>query len=193
MSTIVDKKKRSRLSADQARSLIFSSARHAFSRAGYDSVGVREIAASADIDPAMVSRLFGSKEALFAQIAEEAFSLEAPFDGPLDQIGSRITDHLLQPIIKDNEPEFDEFQFLLRSIGSPSAAPILSRALHNGFIVPLSRKLSTDAAEERAALATAYVIGFAVLRVALYEPSLVRPKSSSVASLLAQALQACLE
>ncbi len=36
----------------------------------------------AEIDPAMVSRLFGSKEAVFTEIANAAFSLEPAFDGP---------------------------------------------------------------------------------------------------------------
>jgi hypothetical protein len=52
------------------------------------------------------------------------------------------------------------------------AAPILSAALHADFIRPLSKRMSGADAEARAALVTAYVLGFAVLRAALGSPAL---------------------
>ncbi|WP_081477039.1 helix-turn-helix domain-containing protein [Sphingomonas sp. PAMC 26605] len=44
----------------------------AFTRAGYDALGVREIAESAGTDATIVIRLFGSKAGLFATSAESA-------------------------------------------------------------------------------------------------------------------------
>jgi AcrR family transcriptional regulator len=168
MSTGVDNGPRpKRLSAAESRSRISSAARSAFARAGYDAVGVREIAAAACVDPAMVPRLFGSKAALFAEIADGAFALEPTFEGPLKGLGMRVAHHLLGPIRKSGPGVFDEFAFLLRSAGSAIAAPILSAALHAHFVKPLSRRMSGEAAEARAALVTAYVLGFAVMRVAL--------------------------
>lgn len=84
MSTGVDnKRRRPRLSAEQSRARILAAARIALTRAGYDTVGVREIAEMAGVDPAMVPRLFGSKEAVFTEIADGAFSLEPSFEGPI--------------------------------------------------------------------------------------------------------------
>ena len=48
--------------AAATRQAILDSARWCFSRDGYDQVGVRDIAARAGADPALVNRYFGSKE-----------------------------------------------------------------------------------------------------------------------------------
>jgi AcrR family transcriptional regulator len=193
MPTVVDNRGRApRLSAAESRARILNAARIAFTRAGYDTVGVREIAAAAGVDPAMVPRLFGSKEALFTEIANGAFGLEPAFEGPTEGLGERVARHLLGPIPKDDPEAFDEFQFLLRSVGSPVAAPILSAALHADFIQPLSKRTSGADAEARAALVTAYVLGFAVLRAALGSPSIDAAAPGLIERRLGAAIQAAL-
>lgn len=193
MSTSVDNNARSpRLSAAESRAKILNAARIAFTRAGYDTVGVREIAAAAGVDPAMLPRLFGSKEALFREIADHAFSLEPAFVGPIEALGAEVARHLTQPIDQNVDPDaFDEFAFLLRSVGSPVAAPILSAALQESFIRPLGERMSNSDAEARAALITAYVLGFAVLRVGLASKVLVDGGGEAVSDRLAEAIQAC--
>jgi AcrR family transcriptional regulator len=193
MSTSVDNPGRlPRLSAAESRARILAAARAAFTRAGYDTVGVREIAAAAGVDPAMVPRLFGSKETLFSEIAHGAFSLEPAFEGPVEGLGERIARHLLGPIPKADPEAFDEFQFLLRSVGSPVAAPILSVALHADFIRPLSKRMSGADAEARAALITAYVLGFAVLRAAIGSPAIDAASPGLIEKRLGAAIQAAL-
>ena len=193
MSTSVDKGRRpARLSAAESRARILAAARSAFTRAGYDTVGVREIAADAGVDPAMLPRLFGSKEALFAEIANGAFSLEPAFEGPLEGLGGRVARHLLGPIEQPPSAGFDEFAFLLRSVGSPVAAKILSRALHAHFVKPLAQRMSGADAELRAALITSYVLGFAVLRAALGSPAIDGGDSELIVLRLGKAIQDCL-
>lgn len=167
-------------------------ARLAFTRAGYDTVGVREIAGAAGVDPAMVPRLFGSKAALFTRVAREAFSLEPAFSGPTEGLGARVAAHLLGPMTVPEPASFDEFSFLLRSVGSPAAAPILAAALHEDFVLPLSRRLGGAEAEARAALATACVLGFAVLRAGLGSPALDDAPRGLLVARLGQAIQDCL-
>ncbi|NIE84233.1 MULTISPECIES: TetR family transcriptional regulator [unclassified Burkholderia] len=197
MSTTVDKKSSAprapRLSAAQSRERILDAARLAFTRAGYDTVGVREIAAEAGVDPAMVPRLFGSKENLFALIADQAFGLEPAFEGPPDGLGERVARHLLGPLDTAEPEGFDEFAFLLRSVGSPAAAPILSAALHRDFVAALSARLGGADAEARAALITAYVLGFAVLRAGLGSPALEAAQAELIAAKLGAAIQACVD
>lgn len=193
MSTTVDNGgRRVRLSATESRARILAAARLAFTRAGYDTVGVREIAAAAGVDPAMVPRLFGSKEALFTIIANEAFELEPAFDGPLDGLGERVAGYLVQPLAVTAPNEFDEFVFLLRSVGSPAAAPILSAALHAGFIEPLAGRFTGQQAQARAALVTSYILGFAVLRVGLGSAAVENADRKMLARLLGEAIQVCL-
>jgi AcrR family transcriptional regulator len=61
-------------SAAATRAAILDSALRAFSRAGYDGVGTREIARDAGVTAMLVNRYFGSKEALFAAAVEVAFA-----------------------------------------------------------------------------------------------------------------------
>lgn len=195
MSTTVDKDSSSgrarRIPAAETRARILETARTMFCRAGFDQLGVRELAAAAGVDPAIVIRLFGSKEALFAAAADGAFALEPPFDGPADGLGLRIARHLTGKV--DEAPDgFDEFRFLLRSAASPTAAPILSAALHAGFVGPLARHLGGRDAEARAALLTACILGFATLRVALGSPALEEGEAGGLAERLGTVLQACL-
>jgi AcrR family transcriptional regulator len=193
MSTTVDRQKRNpRLSAAESRARILAAARLAFTRAGYDTVGVREIAAAAGCDPTILLRLFGSKQALFAAIANGAFSLEPAFEGPKKGLGARVAQHLLGPIKKADPEVFDEFQFLLRSVGSPVAAPILSETLHGSFITPLSKRMSGSDAPAKAALITAYVLGFAVLRAGVGSPVLEAANPDLVIAKLGRAIQDCL-
>ena len=194
MSTTVDNGRRPvRLSAAESRARILAAARRAFTRAGYDTVGVREIAADAGVDPAMLPRLFGSKEILFAEIANGAFSLEPAFEGPLHGLGARVARHLLGPIEKPPAADFDEFAFLLRSVGSPVAASILSQALHAHFVKPLAERMDGAEAELRAALITSYVLGFAVLRAALRSPAIDHGDPELIVMRLGKAIQDCLD
>lgn len=171
---------------------MLAAARGAFCSAGFDHVGVREIAASADTDPAVVIRLFGSKEALFTLVADAAFGLEPAFEGPLEQLGQRVARHLLGPIGAEDPEDFDEFQFLLRSAASPTAGPILSASLHASFVAPLAKRIGGQHAAGKAALITAYVLGFATLRFALHSPALEGASNKFLATQLGAAIQSCL-
>ena len=60
-----------RRNASATQAAILSSARQAFARAGYDRVGVREIAKDAGVTAMFVNRYFGSKEQLFAEVVAD--------------------------------------------------------------------------------------------------------------------------
>ena len=195
MSTVVDQPtpgKRPRSSAAESRARIVAAARREFSRAGFDQLGVRELAASARVDPALLIRLFGSKEAVFAAVARDAFALDGAFEGPAAGLALRVAEHLTQKPPVEAPPDFDEFQFLMRSATSPAAAPILSAALHAGFITPLAKVLDGKDAALRAALLTACVLGFSTLRFALGSEALERTARRRMTERLAAALAACL-
>jgi len=177
--------------AAKTRASVLRAARLAFSRAGFDHVGIREIGAMADIDPAVVIRLFGSKEALFEAVAAEAFDLEPAFLGPVGQFGERVARHLLGPQVAD--AEFDAFQFLLRSAASPVAAPILSRHLEAGFMTPLADLLGGEQAAIRASLATAAILGFSTLRFTLTPAMLASAHPAALTAALGRFIQAAIE
>src|SRR5918998_1342244 len=58
--------------AAATREAILDSAIRAFARAGYDGVGVREIAGDAGVSAMMVNRYFGAKGRLFAEAVDPA-------------------------------------------------------------------------------------------------------------------------
>jgi AcrR family transcriptional regulator len=190
LSTGVDQR-RARVPATETRARILASSRPAFCQAGFDQLGVRELAAAANVDPAIVIRLFGSKEALFTEVAAGAFTLEAPFDNARDGLGLRVAKFLTGKL----EPQtgFDGLAFLMRSAASPTAAPILSAALETGFVGPLAKVLGGRDARLRAAMMAACVLGFSTLRVALGSPALDAAPRARIVARLGAVLQACVE
>ena len=79
--------------AAETRDRLLRAARKLFARASYGSVGIREIGAEAGVNPALISRYFGSKRKLFLEVvgnlyAEGAADLpEAP---PQDRTSSAM-------------------------------------------------------------------------------------------------------
>ena len=82
----------SEAAADAAatRAAIFEAATRRFAYQGYEHAGVREIAADAGVDAAMVNRYFGSKEGLFAEVVEHAFDYRYLTDGDRATLAERL-------------------------------------------------------------------------------------------------------
>ena len=72
---------RPRRDAAATRSAIFEAATRRFAYQGYEHAGVREIAADAGVDAAMVNRYFGSKEGLFAEVIRRALDMGHLLEG----------------------------------------------------------------------------------------------------------------
>jgi AcrR family transcriptional regulator len=182
-----------RRDAAATRAGIMQAARRRFSRPGYDHVGVREIAADAGVNAALVNRYFGSKEELFAEIAASAFNIEDVSRGPMSEWGERTAKFLMGALPpEEDDGDFNPFQFLLGSVLSPVAAPIVARHLHANFIIPLAERIGTEDARLRASIATSYVLGFAMTRVALRLPDFRIADTDKVVDLLGDAIQRCL-
>lgn len=54
--------------AAETRNRLLQAARRLFATANYVSVGIREIGAEAGVNPALISRYFGSKRNLFLEV-----------------------------------------------------------------------------------------------------------------------------
>jgi AcrR family transcriptional regulator len=154
--------------ADATRARILEAAKTRFSQNSYEGVGVRDIAADAGADPALVVRYFGGKEALFRAIAESAFDAQ-PF---LGEGVAGMPGLLARTLLDEVDGEawrsgYDPLRLLLCSIGSATAGPIIAEQLDRAFIQPLSAALHGSHARERGALLVAHVIGTALVHVAL--------------------------
>src|SRR5215467_6545676 len=115
-----------RRDAAATRSAILASARKAFARAGYDGVGVREIAAGAGVTAMLVNRYFGSKEKLFAEVAADTMKdpvILAPENLAAPDLSAALARALVQ-ITAPGATPLDGFLILLHSASSSKAAKI---------------------------------------------------------------------
>src|SRR6267378_1930138 len=122
-----DQPKRPR-NAVATREAILQSALVAFSRHGYDGIGVREIAQAAGVTAVLVNRYFGSKEELFAAAVEVAFADSSLFEGEPTTLAGRLTAAVMTKTDRDAEP-IDPLLLLLRSAPNPRAAEILRESI----------------------------------------------------------------
>jgi AcrR family transcriptional regulator len=77
------------------REAIRSAATRLFRERGFARTTVRQIAAAADADPALVIRHFRSKELLFLETMHLTIDEEPLLDVPLEQFGERLVELLL--------------------------------------------------------------------------------------------------
>lgn len=78
------------------RDAVQRAAAELFSTKGFVATGVREIAAQAGVDPALVIRYFGSKEKLFLRTMTMSAAFADVVAGPLDSLGERIVEFVLE-------------------------------------------------------------------------------------------------
>ena len=147
--------------AAATRQAILDAARQCFGDESYDQVGVRDIAAIAGIDPALVNRYFGSKEGLFEEAISAKFDMSALFEGDRRSLGERLTRYLLQ---KKPAGNHDPLVMLLRSTSNDGARRMLQDAIEKGFVEPLSARLDGPDSRVRAELIGSIFLGLMVHR-----------------------------
>ena len=155
--------------SEATRQAILESALSAFVRAGYDGVGVREIAGGAGVDAMLVNRYFGSKEELFAEAVDAAHSGKgiltsgALADPDLDALAQRLARALVDHTSPDTEA-LSGFLLSLRSAGNPRAAEILRKSIAHHFEHPLGAMLEGPGKAARIALLLSIISGVQAMR-----------------------------
>lgn len=169
---------------------IVAAAREVFAERGYDGASIRQIAASAGVDPALVHHYFGTKEQLFLAVVQPPVS-------PAD---------LVPRIVAGDPAELGErlVTTFLSMFESPATAPAFEALLRGAFANRLSGKLIreffavqiirrvvreldavVDAAELplRANLAASQLLGLAATRYILkFEPIATVPRETVIAA-----------
>jgi AcrR family transcriptional regulator len=178
-----------RRNAEDTRQRILKAAEVAFADKGYDQAGVREIAAAAGVNAALVNRYFGSKEALFETVITEGFSIRPLLSGDRKRFAVLLAEYVLS---KSTEDSFDATHALVRSAGSQPAAELMGRAMEHQFVAPLAQWLGGPDAKLRAAMIAALLAGTAVMRDVL-EVRPLRTRHQAVAETLADLLVVLIE
>jgi AcrR family transcriptional regulator len=174
------------------RARILEAAKLRFCQRSYEQVGVREIAADANVDAALLNRYFGTKEELFAEISKGVFNADDFVEGPLNRIGEYLAQRVMSGPERVKEG-VNPFEFLLRSASSPTASPIIAARLHKDFVLKLAALIGGPQAATRAALIASYIIGFLTVRIALQSPAVLPAHADKVVALLGSAIQAAVD
>lgn len=180
-----------RRDATTTREAIVTAASQAFAERGYSGVTVRDIAAAADVDPALVVRYFGSKAALFAlSLGAGGPLLSAALDGPLPAMPARVAEFLVaKPVVAAGAGD-SALAALVLSVADPEGRALLAGLVGEHLETPLVQRLITDGvdpvdAHERARAVTTVILGQSLALSALSPPHLPTKRLSA---LLAAAL-----
>lgn len=137
-----------------SRDAIRSAAEQLFAGRGYAATSVRDIAASAGVDAALVIRHFGSKEQLFLETMRVEFD-RLDLDAPLDTLGER----LIRSLLDADDHVRGVYLALVRASDAGEVSSALRTAHDADFVAPLAARLEGADADIRARLAASLVGG----------------------------------
>lgn len=146
--------------AAATRAAILAAARARFAHDSYENVGVRDIASRAGVDAALVSRYFGSKEELFAEVLRCGKRGLDVIGADMDGMARRVADLVLDP--PDDDKPLDDLLIMLHSASSPIAQGMVRDSIEERFHAPIAELLGGDRPEARARLFGALMMGLAI-------------------------------
>jgi AcrR family transcriptional regulator len=148
------------------RGAVLAAARARFAEHGYDGTKLRDVAADADVDVALVSYHFGSKDGLFAaamalDVNPARLVEELTRDG-VDGLGERLVRRMLALLDAEGGAAFVA---LVRSAAThESAAALLREFVQREVLGRLAAAIDAPEPELRAALAGSQVVGMVMAR-----------------------------
>jgi AcrR family transcriptional regulator len=174
--------------SQRTRAAILKAAQELFAGQGYERTTVRDVAAAASIDPAMVMRYFGSKEGLFARAT--AFDLQLPDLTRVARrdVGATLVAHFLE--VWEGARSNGSLISLLRAAASNDDAAATVRSIFGGQVVPmLARVVPPAELPVRAGLVATQIMGLAVNRYVLKVPPVVALERAQIVRLLGPTMQ----
>jgi len=178
--------------SDRTRAAILNAAQRLFAERGYDGTTVRDIAAAAGIDAALVVRYFGGKDELFAEAAQVDLAL--PDLAGIDEsvLGETLARHFLKVWAG---PHGGGLITLIRSAPGNAHAAETARRVFAAQVLPALMRSPVGQQkgfERKAMLVSSQILGFAYARYVLKLPALTEMEDDEVVATLGGALQAIL-
>ena len=173
--------------AEATRDDILKAAEKAFSTRGYDGAGVRDIAAEAGVNAALVNRYFGSKESLFKEAILPGLNLDFLLEGDKASFGQRAAEFFCTKT--HAEGALDPTLALIRSLGSPSVSQILNETTEQSMVRKLADWLDGDHTHIRAALIVSHLAGFDMVRRLVGAEALSEGRTETIIQIFAKSLQ----
>jgi AcrR family transcriptional regulator len=149
------------------REAIAAAAQKQFAERGYDRATIRAIAAEADVDPALVSHYFGTKQELFAAVTDLPWGLEEAMpwiiDGPRSKIGARFAQFFVG-VLEDAESRRIITSMVRAAASEPQAATLVRELVSERVLRPIADALESDQPELRAGLINSQMVGIVMHR-----------------------------
>ncbi|MDG4826579.1 TetR family transcriptional regulator [Asanoa sp. WMMD1127] len=181
--------------AASTRQAILDAAVTAFTRHGYDGVGVRDIAAAAGVTAMLVNRYFGSKEGLFVEVVDVSFT--PPTMVPADPAApGDLALETARSLVARTDPAADHlspFELMLKSAANPRAAEIIRAGIAKHVGARLTAALAGPDASQRADLGLALLAGTWLMRTVIGTPALRDADPDVLTDRLARVLAAIVE
>jgi AcrR family transcriptional regulator len=172
----------------RTRAAILKAAQELFAELGYERTTVRDIAARAAIDPAMVMRYFGSKDALFARATAIDLKLPDLTQVAPSNFGKTLIQHFLD--VWEGPSSNGTLTILLRTSVSNEEIAAKVRNVFAGQVLPMLARIA-DPAElaTRAGLISSQLLGLALCRYVLKVPPVVAMSPERIVACFGPLLQ----
>jgi AcrR family transcriptional regulator len=172
--------------AEATRGAILEAAHELFCQRGFDGAGTRDIAQAAGVDARLITRYFGSKEQLFAEVVEVAYQkpiLMTPGQNRAVAVA----------LLSDAPATLDSLTLTLRSASNERAAEIMRQHLEQHYQARLAESLTGPDAPARAALLISICAGIQLMRNVIKSSALQNVDVDQLADYLEAALDSIAE
>ncbi|MFF2807360.1 TetR family transcriptional regulator [Streptomyces sp. NPDC058000] len=179
-----------RRDAQGTRRLLLDAASELFAERGYERATVRDIAARAGVNQALLFRYFGSKKALFGEVMAR---------GGHEQLRTTPAERLFEVALRGmlaegGGPGADRsLEVCLRSIGGSDEIAEALRGLGDEYADVLATLSRADDGALRGDLALSWLLGIGLMRVVVGKEPLASADPDIVCQLVGEALGTLLE
>lgn len=178
---------RSRASGQDTRRRIIAAADSLFSTRGYEDVTIRDIAAAAGADPALVIRYFHAKSDLFVLVRQP--DLQLPH-----RTGQPLTAHSLTQALVELSLDQGARLFDVTATGSPQATQLMQDQIEAWLIRPIMDEFGfAPEGRSHVEAIAALVVGVSFLRHRINAPGLRPLSATEITELLTPAVQVLLD
>lgn len=182
--------------ASDTRARILAAARERFAASGYDRTRIRDVAADADVDPALVHYFFKSKDGLFAAAMQlplrPADVLPPVLADGLPGLGERIVRRLLS--VWDDPANRNALLATVQGASAhPGAAAALREFVRREVVGRVAGVIEADRPQLRANLVASQVVGLLGARYVVRLEPLASMDAEALVPLIGPTLQRYLD
>ena len=175
----------------RTRERILGAARTQFGREGYDKATLRDIAAGAGVDPALIPHYFGSKEGVFLAAVEfpvdPSLFIPGLLEPGVEGLGERLVTFFLETW---DSPAGSSLLALIRSVvSSDLAAELLREFVTREVLGRLAVAIQLDQPQLRASLVATQLVGLAMLRYVIKVEALKSASREELAGWIGPSIQ----